>query len=160
MKREPSPAASSLRAAALAITAVVLIAFATIAYSFYADYTAVAGSLGPNGRPTGISSNTVVQGTSATVYINATIPNDGLYPLAVGISCFPSNGTITVTCSNQEVTVSPGDVQTLRFRMDLVNLSLTEPNNLSVKANVTLAIEPFVTLVIGTRFVSAGGSGS
>jgi hypothetical protein len=157
LKREPSTAARSLRAASLVITVVSLVAFSTIAYSFYEDVTGVVGALGSGSQTPSITSSTVVQGTSATIYVNATIPNRGLYPLAVGLTCLPSNGSVTVTCADATVTVPPGQEQTLHFAMNLQNLNPSGPNNISVAANVTLAIEPFVTFVISTRFVSGGG---
>lgn len=157
MKREPSSVTRSLRAASVVITVVSLVAFSTIAYSLYSDVNAVIGTLG-SGPSEGVATSTVLKGTNATIYINATVPNAGLYPLSVGLSCLPSNGSIKVSCSNSSVTVAPGGQQTLRFTILLQNLSLTSPNNFSVEGNLSLSLIPFGSASLKVPIGTAGGN--
>ena len=156
MKREPSPVTRSLRAASLVITLVSIVAFTTVAYSFYTDVTAVVGALGSSNSK-GVSTSTVVNGTTAIVSVNATVPNPGLYPVSVSIFCLPSNGTVHVTCSNSGVTVPPGTSQTLRFTMALSNLSSTAPNRFTIDGNISLSLVPFGSVSI-VKPIAAGGS--
>ena len=157
MKREPSTVARSLRAASLAITVVALVAFSTLAYSVYADVNGVAGTLGSGASSPNVSVRTVVNGTSETEYINATIPNRGLYPLVVGLSCLPSTGSVRVTCSDARITIPPGGAQTMHFTMVFQNLSFTSVNTISVKGNVSLALVPFASVSMIAPFFSAAG---
>jgi len=159
LKREPSTAARSLRAASLAITVVSLVAFSTIAYSFYADYEALSGGQRPGGPPPNQSVRTVVNNTSATTYVNITVTNNGLYPLTVGLSCLSSNGSVVVKCSNSSITVPPGSKQILHFVMNLQNLSQAPPGNFTVMGDISLSLPPFVSVNIIRPIASSSEQG-
>ena len=155
MKREPSMVGRSLWAASVVITVVALVAFSTLAYSVYADVGSVGRSLSSSSSPSGYTTSVAVNGTSETEYVNATIPNAGLYPLVVGLSCLPSNGSVRVTCSNTEVTIPPGGEQTMHFAMVFQNISFTSTNTVSVKGNVSLALVPFASVSMVVPIISA-----
>jgi len=159
LKREPSPVVRSLRAASLAITVVAIVAFSTMAYSVYMDVNGVVGALGSGRSPTNFSVRTVINGSSETEYFNATIPNRGLYPLVVGLSCLPSTGSVNVTCSKASVVIPPGGEQTMHFTMVFQNLSFTSVNTISVKGNVSLSLVPFASVSMIAPFFAAPEQG-
>lgn len=159
MKREPSTVAPSLRAVSLAVTLVSIVAFSTMAYSAYADYSGVLGVLGQSSGSPAIATRTVVQGTSATVYLNVTIPNDGLYPLGVGLSCISPGGSNQVSCSSASVTVPPGGQETLRFAMTVQNVNASSSSGIQAKGNLSLSLVPFASLNIVVDLGSLAAQG-
>ena len=156
MKREPSTVARSLRAVSLVITLVSLVAVASIAYSGFADISGVLGVVGQNPGSSGVATKTVTQGTSTTVYLNVTVPNDGLYPLTIGLSCQPSGGITQVTCITAGVTIPPGGQQILHFA---VTVPSSAAPNIHANATLAVALEPFASFSIVIdlgRLVSRG----
>lgn len=141
MSQEQSTTARSLRAVSLAITLVTLVAFSTVLYSIYAEYGAAVSVLGDGGPGSGISAKTVIDGTGATLYVNATIPNRGLYPVKVELSC----DTLTDgSCMPASVVVPPGGQETLRFGLGVSS----EDGVPTAKGNLTLSLVPFASLEI------------
>ena len=152
MKREPSSVARSFRVVSLVLTVVGIVAFTTVGYSANADLNSVVGALGSGTSSRGFATSVSVNGTSETLHVNATIPNAGLYPLSVGISCLPSTGSVKVTCSNSSVSVQPGQKQVLRFTMVLENLSAITAGGISVRGNISLALQPFASMSLVVPF--------
>ncbi len=150
MKQETSPVGSSLRAATLAITLVSIVTFSTVLYSAYAEVQGVMGVLGQNSGNGVISTRTTTQNESATLYVNATLPNRGLYPLRVALSCSPAQST-NVTCQPGVVTIAPGSTGTLRFSLTSPNLSRI---GAAVPANFSVELEPFASISVSVDLSS------
>ena len=139
----------------IAITVVSLVAFSTLVYSVYQDYTVVASNVSG-----GIRENVAVQGSAATVNFNVTIPNGGLYMLVVGLSCAPGNGSVSITCNNAVVTVPPGTTQTLRFVMVVSNVTQATLSDLQVQGTLSLTLQPFATMSLSLNLAQFGGEGA
>jgi hypothetical protein len=141
----------ALRGVSIAISVTILLVIGTVVYSAYENYmglrTEIAG--GPN-KPTGSG---VLQGTSEVISINFTVPNDGLYPLNVTVTCDPLNPN--VVCSPSHVMVQAGQQGVLRFRMTVLNVQqfVTQPNH-RINGTVAIRMPPFVGLSLG---VDLGG---
>jgi hypothetical protein len=148
----------ALRGVTVAIALVVLLVVGTVAYSAYEDYSAVKAELaGGSQQAVGAA---VLRGSTETVSINITVPNRGIYPLNVTLSCdYP---TSNVVCQRTSVDVSPGAEGVLRFRMIVSDLSLFENSgNRVVNGTVAISMTPFVGLTVGTDFggfVKSGGA--
>ncbi len=146
MKPERSTAAGSLRGVALAITLVSILTFATVVYSAYADYSGVL-----NASRTGTSAftgETVVQGSSLALLLNATVSNKGLLPLQVSVSCEPEQ--TNVSCDPATITVGPGEVGTLHFRMTIANFTqiLSGSGGFHVNGTMSFELVPFAGLSV------------
>lgn len=141
MNPEKSIVAGALRAVSLAITVVSILTFATVAYSAYQDYSGVL-DLSHTGTPA-IESKSVVQGSSVTVFLNATIPNKGLLPLQASVGCAP--GQPDVSCAPASMTVAPGEVGTLRFQITVTNFAqlMASPGGLHVNATWSFSLVSF-----------------
>ena len=148
----------ALRGVTVAIALVVLLVVGTVAYSAYKDYSAVKAEL--SGGSQQAVGSAVLQGSTETVSINITIPNNGLYPLNVTLSCdYP---TPNVVCRPTTVDVSPGGEGVLLFRMTVANVSQFEDSgNQVINGTVAISMTPFVGLTVGTNFggfVKPGGA--
>ena len=158
VKRKTPMGIWALRGVTVAIAVIVLLVIGTVAYSAYEDYTAVKAELaGGNQQAVGAA---VLRGSTETVSINITVPNNGLYPLNVTLSCdYP---TTNVVCQGTSVDVSPGGQGVLRFRMTVLDLSVFEgSDNKVINGTVAISMTPFVGLTVGTDFggfVKSGGS--
>jgi hypothetical protein len=84
----------------------------------------------------------------ATISINVTVPNSGLYSLNVTLTCDNSNPN--VTCQGGHVSVPPGGQQVLRFQMTIANLQQYASADRRINGTVAMALEPFVSITIGT----------
>jgi len=148
----------ALRGVTVAIALIVLLVIGTVVYSAYVDYSAVKAELaGGSQQAVGAA---VLRGVTETVSINITVPNKGLYPLNVTLTCdYP---TTNVVCQRTSVDVSPGGQGVLRFRMTVLDVSQFESSsNQVVNGTVAISMEPFVGLVVGTNFggfVKTGGA--
>ena len=118
-----------------------------MAYSAYEDYSGVRPELtGGSSQPVG---GVTQNGNTAVVSLNFTIPNGGLYTLNVSLTC--DNGNPAVVCQEGQVSVPPGGEQVLRFRMTITNLQeYVASGDRRINGTVTMALEPFVSLTIGT----------
>ena len=157
VKRKTPMGIWALRGITVAVALIVLLVIGSVVYSAYEDYSAVKAELaGGSQQAVGAA---VLRGTTETVSINITVPNKGLYPLNVTISCdYP---TSNVMCQRTSVDVAPGGEGVLRFRMTVFDISQFE-NSVSKVINGTVAISmtPFVGLTVGTDFggfVKTGG---
>ncbi len=137
--------ARALRAVSLVLTLVSVVAFSTIAYSAYADVQGVTGIFGGTGS-SAVTTRSVTNGSGTTVIISVALPNKGLYPLMVGVSCQPSNGSVRFTCRNASVTVQPGLEGVLNFSVTFQNLTQSELSGLQAPAKVQMALQPFAEL--------------
>jgi hypothetical protein len=146
LKPEHTTAARSLRAVSLAITLVSIVTFATVIYSAYAGYTTVL-DISRSGT-SAVSATTVVQGSSETLFLNATVPNKGLLPIQVNLSCAPSH--TDVSCPSASLTVGPGQTRTLHFNMTVTNFAqyLSNPGGLHVNGTLTFELVPFAGLSV------------
>lgn len=160
MKREPSILARSLRAVALVITLVVVVSFATIGYTVYADVSNVVSTIGGGSQTSLVASKTVVQGSAAVDYLNVTLANKGLYPIALSLSCL-SPAESGITCTSPSITVLPGQSQTLQFMMTVQNYSQIAAGGLHVDGQVVVALEPFASIAVAVdigNLTARGGS--
>jgi len=148
----------ALRGVTVAIALIVLFVVGTVAYSAYEDYSAVKAELaGGSQQAVGAA---VLRGTTETVSINITVPNKGLYPLNVTLTCdYP---TTNVVCQRTSVDVTPGGQGVLRFRMTVTDVSQFESSgNQVINGTVAISMTPFVGLTVGTNFggfVKTGGA--
>jgi hypothetical protein len=148
----------ALRGVTVAIAVIVLLVVGTVVYSAYEDYSAVKAELaGGTQQAEGVA---VLRGSTETVSINITVPNNGLYPLNVTLSCdYP---TSNVVCQRTSVDVSPGGEGVLRFRMTVADVSQFENSgNQVINGTVAISMTPFVGLTVGTNFggfVKTGGA--
>jgi hypothetical protein len=156
LKRKTPAGIWALRAVTIAIALIVVLAIGTVAYSAYEDYTVVRSELaGGSNQAVALVSR---QGNSETVSLNITLSNSGLYTLNVGVSC--SYPTSNVVCQPSSVSVAPGQQGVLRFRMMVADLSQFESSgDKVVNGTVTVSLQPFVTLTLGTDFGSAVNGG-
>jgi len=147
MKRTTPGGIWALRAVTATITIIVLVVVGTIAYSTYQDYSVIRSELpGTPNQPTG---RIIQQGNTATVYINITIPNRGLYTLNVTVTCDRSNPN--VVCAKAQVSVPAGGEQVLRVKMTVLNLQqYLASSNRRINGTVTAALEPFVSMTVVT----------
>jgi hypothetical protein len=147
LKREPSILASSLRSVALVITLVSIVTLSTFGYSAYADVSNVISIVG-GGLPTAsITAETVVQGSAATVYLNVTLANKGLYPISLSLTCLPPGGS-RITCNSPSIMFLPGQSRTLHFVMTVENYSQIIAGNIHVDGQVVVALEPFASITV------------
>ena len=158
VKRKTPTGIWALRGITVAITLIVLLVIGTVAYSAYEDYSAIKAELaGGSQQAVGAA---LIRGSVETVSINITVPNNGLYPLNVTLTCnYP---TPNVACQRASVDVSPGGEGVLRFRMTVSNVSSFESSgNTVVNGTVAISMTPFVGLTVGTDFggfVKTGGA--
>lgn len=153
MSKERSILNRSLRAVSLSIAVVAIISIAALAYSGYSEFGTVVGVA--NGSATGVSERTVVSGSTAVVYINATITNNGLLPIGLGFVC--GNNQEGVDCFPGSVVVQPGDQGVLGFHLVVDNYTRFQSGgeNLEVNGNFTFALIPFATMQVSTNLGSA-----
>ena len=145
MKREPSILAHSLRVVALIIILVSLVTFTTVGYSVYADVSSLTNTLGGRSPNSAINAKTVVKGSAATVYLNVTLANTGLYPTHLSLICLPPVES-GITCTSPSITVLPGKSQTLHFMMTVENYPQSAAGGLHVDGQVEVALEPFASM--------------
>jgi len=158
LKSERTTAARSMRAVALAITLVSVVTFAAVGYSAYSDFNGFISNFRTGS--TGISARTVAQGQAATLYVNATVPNDGLFPLSVSISCTaPPAG---VTCTSSSLTIPPSTSGVLRFQISIANVTeLQNAAGLHLNGTAVAGLVPFASISITVdlgSFLTGGGS--
>ena len=150
----------SLRAVGLAITLVSIVTFSTFAYSSIADFQGFYSSL-QSGSSSALTGSAFAQGTMLLLDLNATVTNEGLFPLSITFSCLPMQ-TEGATCTTASATIPPGQTSTLVFRMAVPNETeyTSGAKQLHINGSVTLALEPFASVSItkdfGTFFVSRG----
>jgi hypothetical protein len=148
----------ALRGVTIAIALIVLLVVGSVVYSAYEDYSAVKAELaGGSQQAVGAA---VLRGSTETVSINISVPNKGLYPLNVTLTCnYP---TSNVVCQRTSVDVSPGGEGVLRFRMIVSDVSQFESSgNQVINGTVAISMTPFVGLTVGTDFggfVKTGGA--
>ena len=158
MKTERSTAARSLRAVALAITLVSVVTFSAVIYSAYTDVSSIL-NVSKQGSPA-ITARTVIQGSSATVYVNATLSNGGFFPLSVSLSC--KSAQPNVTCTPGSISVAPGQSATLRFQMTVADISqISSSTGLKVNGTLEASLVPFASVSVAFNLGSLynGGGG-
>ncbi len=160
MKHEPSILASSLRTVTLVIILVVLVTLSTVGYSAYADVSNVVNTVGGGSQTSTITAKTVVQDSTATVYLNVTLANKGLYPIALSLTCLPPGGN-GITCTSPSITVLPRQSQTLHFVMTVENYTRFVAEGMHVDGQVVVTLEPFASITVavnlGTLVARGGG---
>ena len=144
MKPVPSIASSSLRAVALAITLVSVVTFSAVLYSAYADFNGIVNNVQSGSH--NIIVTPVTSGDSATLYVNATIPNDGLLPLQVSIACTSTQPG--VTCNQASMTVPPKLTGQLKFQVSVADISQLQNglSGLQVNGTITAELVPFASI--------------
>ena len=153
MKRRTPRGVWALRGVTAAIALVVIIVVATVAYSAYEDVDAFrSGAASGSKLITG--SAAYDQSTGAeTVSFNVTIPNQGMYPLDVTISCSSSNPA--VHCQPATADVQPGQQQVLHFDMTVANVQqFLASSDHQVNGTVDMTLVPFASLSVGVNFTS------
>jgi len=145
---------------ALVITMVALVTFSTVGYTAYADVSNVISTVGGGSPTPAISAKTVVQGLEATVYLNVTLANKGLYPITLSLACLPPSGS-GITCTSPSIRVLPDQSQTLQFMMTVENYSQSAAGGLHVDGQVGVTLEPFASIAVavdlGTLAAHGGG---
>jgi hypothetical protein len=154
LKSERSTAARSFRAVYLAITLVSLIAFSSVAYSFYRDYQGFIGVLSMKGS-TAVKETSVLNGNNVTLYVNATLPNKGLYPITLGVSCLPDNFTV-LSCNSASVTIPPGQNATLHLRGTLLSSTPTQALE-TAKWRFSFGLATYAAIDIVVVLANVGG---
>ena len=147
-----------LRGITVAIVVILLLVVGTVAYSAYEDYSAVRAELAGGSRQ--VVGTVISNGSNETVSIDIPVPNGGLYPLNVTITCnYP---TSNVVCQRTSVNVAPGGEGMLQFKMTVYDVSLFENSgNHVINGTVAITMAPFVGLTVGSDFggfVHSGGS--
>jgi hypothetical protein len=159
LKPEPSISSSSLRAVALAITLVSVVTFSSVLYSAYADFNGIVNNVQTGSH--NITVTPVTSGNSATLYVNATIPNDGLFPLTVSITC--SSVQPGITCNQASITVPPKLAGELKFQVAVADVSELQNglSGLHVNGTITAELVPFAsisaTIDVGSFLRQGGG---
>lgn len=146
-----------LRGITVAIVVILLLVVGTVAYSAYEDYSAVRAELAGGSKQ--VVGTVVSNGSNETVSIDIPVPNGGLYPLNVTITCnYP---TSNVVCQRTSVNVAPGGEGMLKFRMIVYDVSQFENSGGHlINGTVAITMAPFVGLTVGTDFggfVKQGG---
>jgi hypothetical protein len=158
VKRKTPRGIWALRGVTIAIVIIVLLAVGTVAYSAYEDYTAVRAELaGGSQQAVGAA---VLRGSTEMISININVPNRGVYPLNVTLTCdYP---TSNVVCQRASVNVAPGGEDVLRFRMTVADVSQYESSSDHlINGTVAISMAPFVGLTVATDFggfVKSGGA--
>ena len=158
MKRKTPRGIWALRAVTVAVALIVIIVVGTVAYSAYEDYTVVRSEFAGGSNPA--VAQVVKNGNSESVSLAINFTNKGIYTLNVSVSCtYPSPN---VSCQPASAGVAPGQQGTLHFMMTVNSLSeYASSSDHRVNGTVSVSLEPFITLTIGTDFSSAinGGGG-
>jgi hypothetical protein len=147
LKVEPSIAARAIRAASLTISLVSLVTFATVFYSAYTDYNSVLQLVGSQSG--GAVSETVTSsGGQTTLHINATVPNNGIYPLQVSISCPHASSQPGVSCVGDSAMVQPGQTGEIHLSVSVSNSTLSSLGlgALNLDGEVDITLVPFASL--------------
>ena len=156
MKAKTPTGLKVIRVISISITLILVLVFGTVFYSAYQDWNAVKSELsGPSPQAT---RQAVMQGQSEIVSINITVPNRGLYPLNVTVSCAQQTN---IVCSPALVNIPAGEQGMLRFRMTVVDLAqFASSSNHRINGTVMIHMVPFASLGIGVDlggFVHQGG---
>lgn len=149
MKRQTPRGVWALRGVTIAIALLVIIVIGSVAYSAYEEYDVVRGL---SGNSSLVSSKGTVSGNTATVSINVTIPNNGLYPINVTIIC--NNANPNIDCPISQVSIPSGQQGVLRFRITVFNVQQYTAGNRSIPGTFTATLEPFASISVG---VDLGG---
>ena len=144
---------------ALVIILVSLVTLSTVGYSAYADVSNVVNTIGGSQTST-ITAKTVIQGSAATVYLNVTLANKGLYPIVLSLACLPPSGS-GITCTSPSIMVLPGQSQTLHFVMTVENYPQFVAGGKHIDGQVVVTLEPFASITVavdlGTLVAQGGG---
>lgn len=126
----------------------MVLVVATVGFSAYQDYEAVRPEFQQGSSQ--VQAQAAPYGTSgATVSLNITIPNKGLYTLNVTLTCDHSNPE--VVCTTASVSVPPGQQQVLRFVMKVLSVQAYQASNdHRINGTVIMALEPFASVTINT----------
>jgi hypothetical protein len=124
----------------------------SVLYSAYAEYQSVTAEF-KQGQG-GVVGETI-QGAGAVFSANITIPDHGLYPITVTISCQDSQSSTNVYCQPASVTVQPGQSDVLRLHIHVQDLAAYR-GAASARVNGTLDIDmpPFASLSVATDLSS------
>ena len=131
-----------------------MVAFSTLLYSVYEDYNGALGAVTPSSRA--VASKVTVSGASATLQLNVTVPNAGLYPIGVSLYCARSLPAGT-SCTGASVTVPPGGNRTLVVSLTAPLDGGSAPDLTGVKGNLTISLIPFASMTIGMDLGSLVG---
>ena len=131
----------------IAITLIVIIVVGTVVYSAYEDYTAVRPEFSPGSNQIQAVESPYGSG-GAKITLSANVPNGGLYVLNVTMTCDGSNPN--VSCTEGHVSVAPGQQEVLRFELTIANVQQYAAGNHRINGTVSMSLQPFVTLSIGT----------
>jgi hypothetical protein len=145
---------------ALVITLVSIVTFSTVGYTVYADVSDILNTVGGGTPTSAIAARTVVQGSAAVIYLNVTLANKGLYPIALSLTCLSPEES-GITCTSPSITVLPGQSRTLHFIMAVENYIQSATGGLHVDGQVEVTLEPFASIAVavdlGSLIVHGGG---
>lgn len=136
----------AIHAVSIAIAALVVFSFATVFYSAYVDYRGISNNVD---SPQYHSVSRSFSGKNETVSVSLTIPNDGIYPITVSVSCPEPDAVGGITCEKSTVTVPAGGERELLFQMTVGNVDAFE-NAMSQNINgtVTIQLAPFASISV------------
>jgi len=151
LNREPSTAARALRAVSLVITLVTVVTVSTMTYSAYADVSGFLSTLS-SGSGAGSGSHFVFTGNTATVGLNFSVQNSGLYPLSIALACSP-DPNVPATCGAVSVSIPAGSTQVVVFRLTVSDLTklkslVSAGTKLHLNGTADISLEPFATLSV------------
>lgn len=148
MKRRTPRGIWALRAVTVAMALIVILVIGGVVYSAYEDYTAVKPYLGSPQHPAG---SAVINGSTAIITFNVTVPNRGIFSLNVTVACV--SPPLGVTCQRASVNVPPGQEEVLRFEMTVDNAQqfVSLPDH-SINGTVAMGLVPFATLTVDVDF--------
>jgi hypothetical protein len=123
---------------------------ATITYSAYQDVSGVVAAVRGQAQGSPGTLQTKVSGNTAQWDLNFSVPNGGLYPLQLEMSCAPQT-VLPVSCNDIRATVSPGQVQRISFIISVSSISglksaIANGASLHLNTTASASIEPFATL--------------
>ncbi|MDG7011257.1 MAG: hypothetical protein JRN57_03960 [Nitrososphaerota archaeon] len=143
----------ALRVVTVTVALAVVVVAATVAYSAYEDYSGFRSGLSAGNKM--VVGNAVYdQATGAeTISFNVTVPNRGLYPLNVSISC--SSASPSVQCRNATSDILPGQQGVLHFSMTVADVQqFLGSADRQINGTVAMTLAPFASLSVGVNFTS------
>jgi hypothetical protein len=135
-----------------AVATVVIVVVASVAYSGFEDFQGVRSELASGSHVPVSASYDQATGTE-TVSLNITVPNRGLYPLNVTVTC--SSASSDVSCQRAQAFVPAGGQQVLHFSLSVRDVpQFLSSQDHSISGTVFIGLVPFATLSVGVNFTS------
>jgi hypothetical protein len=152
LKRRTPRGIWALRGVTAAVATIVIVVVASVAYSGFEDFQGVRSELASGSHVPVSASYDQATGTE-TVSLNITVPNRGLYPLNVTVTC--SSASSDVSCQRAQAFVPAGGQQVLHFSLSVRDVpQFLSSQDHSISGTVFIGLVPFATLSVGVNFTS------